>query len=201
MCAFSCQGSIVKDKDQVCLLNTGRTLGYQECGYIPVKSVEGFAQCCVCCEVKGAGTVIQDQDFRFFHKGAGDGESLLLTAGKILSVLFQNEIKLAWLAFYDFFSLCGGKCLPQIVVSGIFPAPFQVIADRTFKKGCLLQNDTDSGTEVVSGISFDILTIQKNGSLACVIESGDQVDQSGFTTSGTADDTNSLTFFYRKTDV
>ncbi len=60
----------------------------------PLKLVKGFPKCRICGKVKSTGTVIQDQDFRFFYKGTGNGKSLTLAAGKILSVLFQPEIKL-----------------------------------------------------------------------------------------------------------
>ena len=159
MCSFACQIPIVKDKDQICLLDTGRTLGYQECGCVPVKSVERFTQRSVCCKVKCAGAVIQDQDFRFLYQCTGNRESLFLTAGEILSVLFQLKIKLSWFPLYHFFSLGGSKCLPEIFVCGIFTSPFHVVTDRAFEEGCFLRNNTDSGTEVISFIVLDFMTI------------------------------------------
>ena len=112
MSAFSCKRSIVKNKDQICLLNTGGTLGYQESGYVPVKSVERFAKCRISGEVKSTCAVIQNQNLWFLYQGAGNSKSLFLSAGKVFTVLFQLEIKLSRFSFYNFFSLCSGKCLP-----------------------------------------------------------------------------------------
>ena len=201
MSTLTCQSTVIKDKDQVCLLNAGGTLGYQKCGYSPVKSVERLTQCCISGKVQGTGTVIQDQDFRFFYQGTGNGKSLFLTAGKVLAVLFQHKIKLSRFPLYHLFSLCCGKCLPQILVRGIFPPPFQIVTDRALEKSCLLGNNADSGAEITSGVILNILTVQQNSSFAGIIESGDQIYQSGFSTSGTANNTYCLALFYRKTDM
>ena len=201
MGTLTCQSTVIKDKDQVCLLNAGGTLGYQKCSYLPVKSVEGFTQCCIGGKVQGAGAVIQDQDLRFLYQGTGNGKSLLLSAGKVFTVLFQHKIKLSRFTLYHLFSLCCGKCLPQILVRGIFPTPFQIVPDRTFEKSCLLGNNADFGAEIISGVIFNILTIQQNGSFAGIIESGNQIYQSSLSASCTTDDTYCLSFFYRKTDM
>ena len=201
MSTLTCQSTVIKDKDQVCLLNAGGTLGYQKCSYFPVKSVERLTQCCISGKVQGTGTVIQNQDFRFFYQGTGNGKSLFLAAGKVFTVLFQHKIKLSRFTLYYLFSLCCGKCLPQILVRGIFPAPFQIVSDRAFEKSCLLWNNADSGAEITSGVIFNILTIQQNSSFAGIIESGDQIYQSGFSASCTTDNTYGLSLFYRKTDM
>ena len=83
MSTLTCQSTVIKDKDQVCLLNAGGTLGYQKCSYFPVKSVERLTQCCISGKVQGTGTVIQDQDSGFLP-GTGNGKSLFLAAGKVL---------------------------------------------------------------------------------------------------------------------
>ena len=121
---------------------------------------------------------------------------MFLAAGKIFTVLFQHKIKLSRFTLYHLFSLCCGKCLPQILVRGIFPTPFQIVPDRAFEKSCLLGNNADSGAEIISGVILNILTIQQNSSFADIIESGDQIYQSGFSTSCTTNDTYCLAFLY-----
>lgn len=118
--------------------------------------------------------------FQVFYQGTGNGKSLFLAAGKVFTVLFQHKIKLSRFTLYYLFSLCCGKCPPQILVRGIFPAPFQIVPDRAFEKSCLLGNNADSGAEITSGVILNILTIQQNGSFAGIIESGNQIYQSGF---------------------
>lgn len=136
--------------------------------------------------------------FQVFYQGTGNGKSLFLAAGKVFTVLFQHKIKLSRFTLYYLFSLCCGKCLPQIFVRGIFPAPFQIVPDRTFEKSCLLRNNADSGAEITSGVIFNILTIQQNSSFAGIIESGDQIYQSGFSASCTTDNTYGLSLFTEK---
>ena len=95
MYTFSGQLAIVQDKNEICLADTGSTLGYQKGGNISAQLMQGSAKSCICGKVECTGTVIQDQKFRFFDNGACNGKTLLLTAGKIATVLFQSEIKLS----------------------------------------------------------------------------------------------------------
>ena len=57
MSTLTCQSTVIKDKDQVCLLNAGGTLGYQKCSYFPVKSVERLTQL-----VKDVGTMLEGKE-------------------------------------------------------------------------------------------------------------------------------------------
>ena len=126
---------------------------------------------------------------------------MTLSAGKVLSVLLEHEIKLAVFSFYDFFCLCNFQCIPDLGVRCIFIAPFHVIADAAFEKDGALLYDSDLVVDFLIGELFYIASIQFNGSAGYIIETGDQADQSGFSASGTTDDTDCLPFFYRETDI
>ena len=110
MYTFSGQLAIVQDKNEICLADTGSTLGYQKGGNIPVQLMQGSAKSCICGKVECTGTVIQNQKFRFLDNGTCNGKTLLLTAGKIAAVLLQSEIKLA------FFPLDDLTCLGSILI-------------------------------------------------------------------------------------
>ena len=60
--------------------------------------------------------------------------------------------------------------------------------------GALLY-DSDLVVDFLIGKLFYIASIQFNGSAGYIIETGDQADQSGFSASGTTDDTDCLPFF------
>ena len=52
--------------------------------------------------------------------------------------------------------------------------------------------------EFLPGIGLYILTVEGNDSGGCVVETGDQIHKSGFTASGTADDSDRRAVFLRK---
>lgn len=83
MGSFSGKLTVIQYQDQIGLADAGGSLGYQEGGGVSAKLVKGFPKCRICGKVKSTGTVIQDQDLWFFHKGAGNGKSLTLATGKI----------------------------------------------------------------------------------------------------------------------
>ena len=73
--------SVVQHQDLIGLTDAGGTLGDEEGGNLSAKSGEGFSERGVCGEIQRAGAVIEDQYFRIFDEGPGDGETLLLAAG------------------------------------------------------------------------------------------------------------------------
>ena len=73
-----------------------------------VQAADRFSERCISGEIQGAGAVVQDQDFRFLYQSSGDRKPLLLSAGEVLSVLFQHEIQFTGFAFYDFLGLSQG---------------------------------------------------------------------------------------------
>ena len=78
MGTFSCKLAIVQYQNQIGLTDTCCSLGNQEGGSVSAELVERFPKCRICGKVKSTGTVVQDQDLRLFHKGAGNGKSLAL---------------------------------------------------------------------------------------------------------------------------
>ena len=94
MGSFSGKLTVIQYQDQIGLADAGGSLGYQEGGGVSAKLVKGFPKCRICGKVKSTGTVIQDQDLWFFHKGAGNSKSLALATGKVPPVFFQTVIYL-----------------------------------------------------------------------------------------------------------
>ena len=123
MGSFSGELAVVQYQDQIGLTDTGCSLGYQESGGVSAKLVERFPKCRICGKVKSTGTVVQDQDLRLFHKGAGNGKSLALATGKVPAVLFQLKIQLAIFFLHDLTGLGSGKSLPHFLICGVFPSP------------------------------------------------------------------------------
>ena len=160
-----------------------------------------FTKCGICGKVECACTVIQNQKFRFLNNGTGNCQSLTLTAGKISTILFQLEIKLTIFSLNNFTCLGSGQCIPDFFIGCIFASPFHIITNRPFKKCCTLRYNTDFFTEIMLAVGSDILPIHQNRSLCDIVKTCDQVDESGFATAGTADDSDSLAFLYRKADI
>ena len=124
-------------------------------------------------KVQSAGTVVQNQEFRFFHEGTGDGETLSLTAGEVPAVLLQMEIQLAVFFLDNLFGLGDCECFPDVFICGVIAAPFHVGTDTSLEKSCFLGNHADFTAERTAGIIFDIHAVHEDFSFAGIVETGD----------------------------
>lgn len=165
-----------RDKDQNCLLNcreerwdTRNVAPFQ-----PGVCWGDFTQCCIMAKSKALA----------LSSRSGSQVSLpwaramcrcFWSAGNF-TVLFSIK-RCPGLPSHYLFFLCCGKCLPWDPSE----ASLKISLHRPDRasKSCLLWNNADSGAEIISGV-INILTIQQNSSFVGIIESGDQIYQSGF---------------------
>ena len=85
MTAKAHHAAVVQHDDLVGVLQAGGALADDEDGQIARKSGQSLAQGRVGGVVQCAGAVVEDEDIRLAYEGAGDGQTLFLTAGEVAS--------------------------------------------------------------------------------------------------------------------
>ena len=186
--------SVVQDQDPVRMPDCGCTLGDQNHGHLSGKRRKCAPECQVCGIIQSTGRIIQDQYFRLFHQGAGNGEPLALAAGQIPAALFHMRIQPSVLATDNLGCLCGLKCTPELIIGCLLVAPAQVIPDGTLKQDCFLRYHGNLPDQRTFRIVAYIRAVHKHMAGRCIIEACKQLYDCRLAAAGTADDADGLTF-------
>lgn len=80
----------------------------------------------------------------------------------------------------------------NLPVCGVPLAPAHVLPDCTCKEHRFLGHYANLTSQLFKGIVPDIHTVDQDASLGCIIEAGDEVDQSGLAAARTTDDAHRL---------
>ncbi len=83
------QPAVVQHQNLVGAADGADALGNDKNNAVAVARRKRLLNFCLRGGVHGAGGVVQNQNFRLFDKGAGNGQPLLLAAGKILGALLH----------------------------------------------------------------------------------------------------------------
>ena len=93
------QMAVVQHQNLIRVLQAGGALAHDEHGQVAGQSSQCLAQGGIGGVVQCAGAVVKDQNFRLAHKGAGDGQALLLSAGQVATALFHRLVQPKGLGF------------------------------------------------------------------------------------------------------
>ena len=94
--------------------------------------------------VKSAGGFVEEQDGRVFQDGAGDGEALPLSAGK-LHAAFAEPGFVALREGFDKLSGLGGlRCARDFQDGGVFGPVANVFGNRVGKERDILRDERDA---------------------------------------------------------
>jgi hypothetical protein len=119
--------------------------------------------------------VIEDQDLRVEEEGSGDGDTLLLAAGK------------GHAAFADPFLVAVGQADDEVVdagrlrgcldlfLRGVWPAVADVVANRADEKEHVLLDDADVRSERVERGIADVDSVDRDFAAGHVVEARDEV--------------------------
>ena len=132
--------AVIQHQNLVGVLQTGGTLADDEHGQCPGQRRQCLAQGGVGGVVQRAGAVIQNQNVRLAHQRTGDGEPLLLSAGKVASALLHRLVQPKGLCTHKVCGLCRFQCCPQVGIGGILVAPQKVGADGAAEELRLLHD-------------------------------------------------------------
>ena len=193
--------AVVQHQNLIRVLQAGGALAHDEHGQAAGQSSQCLAQSSIGGVVQCAGAVVKDQNLRLAHKGAGDGQALLLSAGQVATALLHRLVQPKGLGFDELCSLCCFQCGPQVRIGGILVAPQQVGADGAAKELGLLHDHGCLAAQFFTGIVPGIAAHDLHRALGGIVEAGNQVDKAGFAAAGTADDTNGLAALCSEADV
>ena len=145
--------------------------------------------------------VVEDQDGRIFQQGAGDGDSLLLTARDGDAALAQDSL-VAILEVHNVVPDVSKAGRPFNVLGGsIVHAKGDVVGDGIREEEVLLR---DIGTRLphrVDGDAVDVLPVHEKGAVGDVISAQEQIDQRRLACAGLAHDAHALAGLDREGDV
>ena len=94
--------AFIHNNDPVCILNTGNPLRNDQFRGVRYFLPEGSPDLRIRSSIDRTGAVIQDQYFRFFQKCPCNSESLLLSAGHIISSLLNVRLIFHWKSLNKF---------------------------------------------------------------------------------------------------
>ena len=174
------------------MLQAGGPLGDDEHGDGIGKGPQGFSQGRVRGIIQGAGAVVQDQNLRLLHQSSGDGQPLPLAAGQIPSPLLHRVIQALAFGPDKILRLCQPQRLPQLLLRGIRISPQKIGTDSSGKQLSLLHDYAHHIPETFPVPLTDGTPHQGNRPRGGVIEPGNQIHKTGFSASGTADDSDGL---------
>ncbi len=189
--------AVVQHDDLVGVLQAGGTLADDEDGQAPGQSGQRLAQGRVGGVVQCAGAVVQDEDVRLAHQGAGNGQALLLAAGEVPSALLHRLVQAKGLGLDELRSLRRFQRGPQVGVGGILVAPEQVRADGAAEELGLLHDHGHPAAQASRGYCRHRTAHDLHAALGGIVEAGDEVDEAGFAAAGAADDADGLAAFWR----
>ena len=109
------------------MLHTGDTLRNDQFRCIRDFLSKRFSDLCVGSGIYGAGTVVQNQDFRFLQKRPGDTKPLLLTAGDIAAALIDPGVVSVRKTLNKFIGTSQMTSLGTLLRGSVFLAPAKII--------------------------------------------------------------------------
>ena len=130
--------------------------------------------------------------FGFFQNCPGNTESLLLSTRYIISTLFDVRLIFLWKSFNKFICTCQFTRFYALFICGIFISPPQIFQNRAGEKNILLKYNCYLVSQRFHVIFSDISATDKNFSLCHIIQTTDQIDQTGLCTSCSPDDPDCL---------
>ena len=157
------------------MLQTGGTLADDEHGQCPGQRRQCLAQGGVGGVVQRTGAVIQNQNVRLAHQRTGDGEPLLLSAGKVASALLHRLVQPKGLCTHKVCGLCRFQRRPQVGVGGILVAPQQIGADGAAEELRLLHDHRHPAAQSVPGVAGHRAAKDLYAALGGIVKARDEV--------------------------
>ena len=147
-------GATVHDDDFVGVADGGEAVGDDDAGAALHELVEGLLDDVFALGVEGTGGFVEDEDGRVFEDGAGDAETLALSATEVESTVADGGV-VALLHEGDEFvgvsHLCGMADGIDAVVGA---TEGDVVGDGVVEEDAVLRHEAYMGTETVDVEAF-----------------------------------------------
>src|SRR5258708_21069210 len=137
--------------------------------------------------IQPAGWFIQDQNGGTTQNCSRNRDSLLLATGKRSATLGDQGFIAIWEHVYELRGIRYNRSSDKLLIAGVRTSESDVFADCPAEQKRVLQNETDLRAEGLDGIVPDVLTVNRDGAAAGIIEPWNQADESAFTRAGSPD--------------
>ena len=172
--------SAVQHQDLIRIADRLQPVSDHQNGLVPSQGFNGLLQPVLILRVYIGGGFIQNHDGSILQDSPGDGDSLLLAAGKTgatfaddgVIALGQGENEVVATGFL--------RRSHHFLVGGIGASKLDVIFHRVGKEIDLLKYHGDLIHQVLQSIVLHILTAHKDGAALHIPEPGDEITQCGF---------------------
>ena len=179
--------AVVHHKDQIGILHRGHTLCDNDLGGVWYVGTEARTDECVGLGVHGAGGVVENEDLWLFEKGSGNAKSLLLTARHVGAALFDLGIIAVGEGTDEIIRLCQTASLDQLLVGGVFVTPTKIFLDGAREEKILLKHHGDRVAKRLDIVIAHVHAAYLNGALGGIVQTGNELNQTGFTGARTAE--------------
>lgn len=189
------------DDDHVGRKHGGEAVGDGDHGFAGGEFFQGGLDHALALGIEGRGGFVEQEHGGVLQQGAGDGEALLLSAGKFAAFvaddgfvalrLGENEIVGVGLAggFFDLFACGVGASEKDVVVDGVVE-----------KKG-VLRDDADMPAQGIERDAAEIASVEAHGTAVRIVEAQNQREHGALAGSARADEGDALSGFDLQRDI
>ena len=177
--------ALIEDEDLIRVHHRSHPLGDEQNG--AAELAERGAQTRVRGVIERRCAVIEDEDLRVPHEGAGNGKSLALAARKISPLLRDFAVQAA-LGLDDVPRLCDLHGAEQFFIRRVLLPPAEVGGNGAAKEHGLLRNIADARAQFFHGDGGNVRAVQIDMPFRRLIEAGQKAHERGFSRTRTAQD-------------
>ena len=155
-------------------------------GFALGKLGKGCLHLCFIVRVGKGGSFVQNQDGRIFQHGAGNGNALLLAAGKIHALGADDRMDARRELFHNIHALCSFQCCQHLGFGGLRPTQTDVVQNAALEQTAVLEHKGDGIHQLFLGDSPHIRSAHPDAATLHIKEPADKVCQRGFAAAGGA---------------
>ena len=201
MGAFLRDDPAIDDENSVRFQNCRKAMGDDDACSAFHQVVKGILYGIFRDGVKGGGGFVQNQDFGIFQNNTGNGNTLLLTAGKLETAVADFRVVSVGLTHNEIMNAGNLAGVLNFHLSGILFGIKQILSDGAVEKVSFLSDHADAVAQIFQVKGAYVVFADADYSAIYVIETGQQVDHGGFSRTGWADNGIHLPVRYGEIDV
>ena len=162
---------------------------------------DGFplSQCCkrrlylgLIVRVGKGGGLVQNQHRCVLQNSTGNGDPLLLAAGKVHALAANDSVDTLWELFNNIHALGSFQCGKDFFLGGIRPAKPNIVQNSTLEKFTVLEHESHRIHQFFLGNRPHIRTADGYAAALHIEESADETCQCGFAAAGGSHQRHSL---------
>jgi len=184
--------AVFHDNDEIGAAERAEAVGDDEGGAAGDGAIEGGEDLVFGFGIDRGGGIVEEENRRFEEDGAGDGETLALSAGKAAAALAEDGV------------VALGELGDEIVGGGDFGGAFDLVArglgvaegdvggDGVGEEEAFLEDDADVAAEVVEVEAAGVDAVDEHGAGGGIVEARDETHQDALAGAGGAEDGDAL---------